>query len=112
VLHPEWDPLNLKKFHADIAIIFLPEEVSLTNFIYPACLPPLGLQNYSGDGTIAGWGKKESSLAAPSSNVPRYVEIQTEDASFCYTNDSAVADLSSHDAFCAGGKAKGKGPCR
>jgi len=110
MMHEDWKPFNYSKYHADIAMIWLETEVTFTKFIYPACLPSVSLQKFSGVGTIAGWGKYDSSATVITSDIPRYVEIRTEDSAFCYTNDSDVALMSSHLAFCAGGK--GAGPCR
>jgi len=110
VLHHEWNADDYVKYHGDIAIITMEREVMLTKFINPACLPSDEFRNYSGNGTVVGWGKTDPRSNGGMSDFPRYLSIETVDGLFCFTNDSHVANVASHKSFCAGGK--GAGPCR
>ena len=55
-IHPDWKPLELKKYDADIAIIKLEEEVPLKANIYPVCLWTTKMKPLrEDDGTVVGW---------------------------------------------------------
>lgn len=57
-IHEDWNVLD-KKYDADIAIIFLDEEVVLRSNIYPVCLWTSDMKSVrDDDGTVVGWYEK------------------------------------------------------
>jgi len=103
VMHPDYKPHH-HKFDADLAMIFLEREVEFTRNIKPVCLPSADLENYSGYGTVVGWGRTEDSVNfGDHSDIPKQKSIQAVNDSFCYTEDDEIAKISSLRTFCAGG---------
>ncbi|CAH2090496.1 unnamed protein product [Euphydryas editha] len=83
VVHPNWSPSNLRN---DIAIIYLPYRVTLTQSIQPIELPFNHLwDSFVGDiATAVGYGKTSDAQAGVSSNtVSRHVNLRVITVSQC-----------------------------
>lgn len=107
-MHPEWKPLTIN-YDSDIALIELANPVTLTDLIYPICLPTESLASGGGKGYIAGWGKSESN--AIHENITRELEISISSSNEdCFLKNSRFAQISSRNTFCAGNE-NGSGPC-
>ncbi|KAG4072242.1 hypothetical protein HA402_005964 [Bradysia odoriphaga] len=98
-LHPDWQ-FNEEKYDADIAILVLNENISFSNHIRPVCMPP---GNYLIDGlvgTVVGWGETENGTAE---GIPKKIEINALNDTFCYETDKGIARYASERSFCGEG---------
>ena len=103
-VHPDWDVYS-ERYDADIAILFLNQSVSFTNYIQPVSIPDDNAIVEAFLGSIVGWGLTENSSNAHV-EYPLKTETNVLNASYCYTTDSYVSHISSARTFC-GGAAKG-----
>lgn len=111
VMHPDWDFLS-EKYDADIAILILNETITLSDSIRPICLPQKSFQEFSGTGTVVGYGKSEKGPGVAFHDTkPNKVLMPAINASHCFTTSYKIAQYTSKRAFCAGFENEGKGPC-
>lgn len=107
IVHPSWKTYS-EKWDADLALIKMKDSVKFSQYVQPICLPESADIDRYVTGTVVGWGRS----GGPSSsheNIPRQVQLNTVNDSFCYTQDQNIAKISTIRTFCAGGD--GIGPC-
>lgn len=108
--HPEWNPA-VTNYDADIAVIELPEEISISKFIRPICIweRRRGAPQFH-EGTIVGWGTSGPDTTAPE-NIARKVKVPIVTNENCFLDQPAFTQLASNRTFCGGAK-NGQGPCK
>jgi hypothetical protein len=107
VIHPEWDPKDVR-YDADIAMLFLKNLVTFSNFIQPVCVAPTNLNAFELKGRVVGWGQSEN--AGHHEKRPKGVEIPSYINDKCFFSDFRFAQFGSPRTFCAG--ERGKTPCK
>lgn len=112
ILHPDWD-FNNEKFDADISVVVLVDRVEFSDQVQRVCLPQLDFTEVSGQGTVVGWGKSETSLShfGDHSSTPIELVIPAINSSHCYTTFYKLAIVSSNRMFCGGFEDQEKAPC-
>lgn len=99
------------KYHSDIAIVVLHDQVDISDTIRPICLPPQSYSAFSIVGTVVGWGKSENSPNGYHDEIPSKISIPTINGTHCYTTFPQLASHSSNSLFCGGFNNEGKSPC-
>lgn len=106
VLHDEWIP-SIENFDADIAILILEEDVHLSRFIGPICLPKEVTRPTSGKHFVAGWGLSEETA---DQSIPKMIRAPIVNNQDCFRDKFELSKMSSGRTFCAG-TADGAGVC-
>ncbi|XP_070493055.1 uncharacterized protein [Chironomus tepperi] len=105
-MHPDWNTLT-QAFDADIAVLVVDREVTLSEYIQPICI----IQATSAStGVVVGYGVSEDGTKKHE-NIPKILETPIHSNKDCFKNNEALAGLSSGRTFC-GGTGTGIGVCR
>jgi len=107
-IHSDWN-VHSERYDADIAIIYSESSVQLTNNIRPVCLRTINLNDDGIVGTVVGWGRSETSQFIE--DIPKEVQMKTENSARCYENFYQLAILSSQRTYCSSGVVENSGPC-
>ena len=107
-IHSDWNSQK-ETYDADIAILRLVNDITFTNYIQPACLPPSNLNAFEIDGTVVGYGLSDDTQEDHEKR-PKFVKISSITQEDCLIGRDVVARISSKRMFCAG--SRGKNPCR
>lgn len=106
IIHDDWSSTVIN-YDADIAMLILEEEVHLSRYVKPICLPQGWASEMLRDSYVAGWGLSEDT-ADPS--VPKMNQAPVVDNRICFQRKSELSKISSGRTFCAG-TADGAGVC-
>lgn len=109
-IHPRWSFLS-QRYESDIAVLVLIDLVKFSSIVRPVCLPPSNYEELSGNGTVIGWGKSETSPFNNHDPTPSKVKIPTVNASYCYSTFPKLAPHTSVGSFCGGYENMKKAPC-
>lgn len=122
IVHPQWNPFVLRfemtsndnvcliflcRFDADLTLIVLENEISLSSFIMPVCLGPV---IEAKEGIIIGYGQSEDK-SKNFETTPRMLKVPIKENEECFLENFEFAKISSKRTFCAGSK-NGTGACR
>ncbi|CAH1735925.1 unnamed protein product [Chironomus riparius] len=107
-IHSDWNT-QIETYDADIAILRLTNEITFTNYIQPACLPPSNMNAFEIDGTVVGYGLSDETFGDHEMR-PKFVEISSITQEDCLIGRDVIARISSKRMFCAG--TVGKNPCK
>ncbi|KAF2902517.1 hypothetical protein ILUMI_03667, partial [Ignelater luminosus] len=107
-VHSDYVP---NKSDADVAIIILKKEVTISSTIKPACLwdGEKNVKQIVGKkGTVAGWGRDESGKVY--SREAKQFDLPVVSQEDCLRSNKAYLNITSDRTFCAGYK-NNTGPC-
>ncbi|KAG5675184.1 hypothetical protein PVAND_005109 [Polypedilum vanderplanki] len=109
-LHDDWDPQN-PSYDADIAILYVRDEMKFRINIFPACLWE---NDDETNGILVGYGTSEGQEIDEHQTVPREAPISFVSNEECGRN-SELRKLITYRTLCGGGQGSGFGfatPCR
>ncbi|GBP26636.1 Proclotting enzyme [Eumeta japonica] len=98
---------QLSNYHNDIAILKLHRPAVFNSYVWPICLPPLGLQLVNQSAVVIGWGTQW--YGGPHSTVLMEVTIPVWDYQRC---TEAFSDTIFNSTICAGAYEGGKDSCQ
>ncbi|XP_013186070.2 venom protease [Amyelois transitella] len=98
---------ELPNYHNDIAILKLHRPAVFNSYVWPICLPPVGMQLTNQTGVIIGWGTKW--YGGPHSDVLMEVSVPIWDHQQC---TDALVNTVFEENLCAGGYEGGKDACQ
>ncbi|XP_059051900.1 proclotting enzyme-like, partial [Achroia grisella] len=98
---------ELPSYHHDIAILTLHRPAVFNTYVWPICLPPLGLKLTNKTAVIIGWGTQF--YGGPHSHVLMEVAVPVWDQQKCI---DAFVDSVFEESICAGGYDGGKDACQ
>ncbi|XP_070505241.1 serine protease gd-like [Chironomus tepperi] len=104
-VHPDWNTLT-RNFDADIAVLVMDREVTLSEFVQPICLVQA---TSASTGVVVGYGKSED-VTKKHENIPKILETPIHSNEDCFLQNYLLAPLSSKRTFC-GGTGAGVGVC-
>lgn len=110
-LHPGWKK-GTKPFENDIAIVVLIQLIHFSMFVKPLCIwreTESFADIINNSGVVAGWGKTDKHEV--STLTAKYVSIPVVSNEECLFSNPKFYQLLSGNAFCAGQRNAGKGPC-
>lgn len=110
VSNPTWN-FNDERYISDIAIVVLQDKIVYTKTYYSVHLPPQNYEVVTGNGTIAGWGKSESSENGRHDDKPSTLEIPVVNITHCMMKSPSLGRHLSYSIFCGGYNKELKGPC-
>ncbi|XP_063381401.1 venom protease-like [Cydia fagiglandana] len=102
--HEDFDHTN---YHNDIAILKLHRPAVFNTYVWPICLPPVGLSAINQSAIIIGWGTQ--SYGGPHSNVLMEVSVPIWEHTRCV---QSFTDSIFEENICAGGYDGGKDACQ
>ncbi|XP_047987414.1 LOW QUALITY PROTEIN: venom protease-like [Leguminivora glycinivorella] len=102
--HEDFDHTN---YHNDVAILKLHRPTVFNTYVWPICLPPVGLSAINQSAIIIGWGTQ--SYGGPHSNVLMEVSVPIWEHSRCV---NSFTDSIFEENICAGGYDGGKDACQ
>lgn len=107
-IHKDWNLKN-HRFDADLALLVMTQDISVTSFITPICLWTDTNNTSFYEGFVAGFGLETNYRTSyePMQSQSN-VEIHTQEN--CFLDVPAFARISSNRTFCAG-SIKGSGRC-
>ncbi|XP_008316877.1 chymotrypsin-like elastase family member 2A [Cynoglossus semilaevis] len=106
VVHEDWDR---QKLCNDIALIKLPNPITFSHTVKPACLPDLGkILPHNYPCYVTGWGRIET--IGPSANMLQQALLPVVDYPTCISPDWWGNNLVTNNMVCAGGDGE-KGGC-
>lgn len=115
VMHHDWSPEYATHYKGDIAIAFLTQLITFTEFIRPICLnvETVTIEDLIGDqnnyGIVTGWGYKEGNTGR--SDKAREIRIPIVHHLECIKSDESFKAVFTEDSsFCAGLR-NGSAPC-
>ncbi|XP_049884832.1 venom protease-like [Pectinophora gossypiella] len=104
IQHEQFDPSN---YHNDVAILKLHRPAVFNTYVWPICLPPLGLDLTNQSAIIIGWGTQW--YGGPHSPVLMEVSVPIWDHKTCV---DSFTDSIFDETLCAGGHEGGKDACQ
>lgn len=103
-IHPDWD-INSSSYDADIAVIELPNEITISKSIRPICLWDQDEEAPEfKEGVVKSWGLRSNADILKTLKLPVVTKQQ------CFADKPVFEKLSSRRTFCAGVK-NGAAPC-
>lgn len=111
IIHSDYMKDNTLSYDADIAMIFLKQSLTFTEYIRPVCLwsGATNIGEVEGrDGTVVGWGRDETGKVV--TPEPKKVELPIVSEVNCLRSSDSFKYITSNRTFCAGTK-DGRGPC-
>ena len=106
-IHPDWNPFT-KRYDADIAALFMEDEIPYNKYIYPVCLPQFEMG--AKEGYVTGWGESEDKSKVHE-NLPKQIKTPIHANEDCFLESVEFSKISSKRTFC-GGARNTTGPCR
>ncbi|XP_073959838.1 venom protease-like [Choristoneura fumiferana] len=102
--HVDFDHSN---YHHDIAILKLHRPATFNTYVWPICLPPMGLSAVNQTAVVIGWGTQ--SYGGPHSNVLMEVAVPIWEHARCV---ESFSDSVFEENICAGGYEGGRDACQ
>ncbi|CAB3233372.1 unnamed protein product [Arctia plantaginis] len=101
------EDFQLASYKNDIAILQLHRPALFNTYVWPICLPPIGLKLTNEPAIVIGWGTQ--SFGGPHSHVLMEVTVPIWDHDVCV---SSFTDTIFDETICAGGYEGGKDSCQ
>ncbi|XP_041983069.1 venom protease-like [Aricia agestis] len=98
---------EVPNYHHDIAILKLHRAAVFNTYVWPICLPPVGLEYTDEIGVVIGWGTQW--YGGPISDVLMEVSVPVWDHQKCV---ESFVDSVFNETICAGGREGGKDACQ
>ncbi|KPI98729.1 Proclotting enzyme [Papilio xuthus] len=98
---------DMSNYHHDIAILKLHRAAVFNTYVWPICLPPMGLDLVDKIAIVIGWGTKF--YGGPHSDVLLEVSVPVWEHSKCQESFTATVF---EENMCAGGPEGGKDSCQ
>lgn len=110
-MHLDWQTETVS-YDADIALITVNKEVSLSNYVNPILLPSESVKESLlsiNEGFVVGWGK-DPKTNRTHETIPKEVKVPIQLGLVCSDSHKSFKILTSGRTFC-GGSRDGTGPC-
>ncbi|KAL0818943.1 hypothetical protein ABMA28_008242 [Loxostege sticticalis] len=98
---------ELPSYHHDIAILKLHRPAVFNTYVWPICLPPVGMDITDQNAIVIGWGTQW--YGGPHSNVLMEVSVPVWSQQKCV---ESFVDSIFEESICAGGREDGKDSCQ
>lgn len=101
IIHNDWNPNDASR-DADIALLIMEKEVSLSEYIKPICLWEYARDPRVDFGIAAGWEKANATTSQ--AKIPKHFKVPIHSQEDCLFSNSAFQILASKRTFCAGSR--------